>query len=110
MPVKLTDKGEVYKTGRQPVTEDFLRSAEEFARRKMLVLADRISSGLIPAEPVMTKTINPCTHCDHYDICGRVLHGDPELITKDDKTKLIEEINKITEERKKGADTDAPVE
>lgn len=102
MPVNLKKDGTVAATGQQPVTEAFMKAAEEFARRKMISLAKRLSEGSIPADPIMKGKFNPCTSCDHYAICGRVLHGDPRMITKSDSEKFVKEVEDISDEMKGG--------
>ncbi len=99
MPVRLNKDGSVSKTGSQPVEQSFLEAAEEFARRKIISMAEKLSKGCVPAEPVMSS-YNPCTNCDHYDICGRVLHGDPEQIDKSDAGRFTEQVNDIMKEKK----------
>ena len=102
MPIRINNDGGIAKTGKQPVEEAFLKGAEEFVKRKIISLAERLMNGEVPASPVMSKKYDPCTKCDHYDICGRVLRGDPLLIDKSDKDKLLEEVAAITKEMKRG--------
>lgn len=109
MPITLKNDGTVSGNGQQPVTEAFLKASEEFARRKILSLAERLSKGLIPADPVMKGKYNPCTGCEHYAICGRVLHGDPRQITKEDADRFKKDVEKISEEQK-GGESDASME
>lgn len=92
--------------GRQPVTESFLRASEEFARRKIVSLAEKISKGKVPASPCIKEKFDPCTNCDYYPVCGKMLHGDPDEVRPEDKKNFISEIEKIENETK-GADTDA---
>lgn len=93
-------------SGRQPVTETFLRAAEEFARRKIVAMAEKLTKGEIPAAPVVSASFDPCTGCDNYPICGKMLRGDPEQITSADKDLFLAEAELIEKEMK-GADTDA---
>ena len=109
MPIRLNNDGSVSGNGPQPVTDAFMKAAEEFAKRKMLSLAVKLSKGDIPADPIMKGKFNPCTSCDNYSVCGRVLHGDPSMITKEDGEKFLAEVNKISEEMKGGV-TDAGLE
>ena len=95
--------------GRQPVTEQFIRAAEEFARRKMIALAERLSKGKVPAAPVKFGKYDPCTTCDNYPVCGRALRGDPEEIKSGDKDLFIKEIEEIEKEMK-GENTDGRLE
>ncbi|MBR6872148.1 MAG: PD-(D/E)XK nuclease family protein [Ruminococcus sp.] len=103
LPVRLKQDGGFYSTGRQPVTESFLKASEEFARRKIIDLAKRLSEGKVPADPVMYGKFNPCTKCESYAACGRVLHGDPRTVEKDDKEKFCKEIELIEKEMKGGS-------
>jgi len=105
-PFGFTTKNEIKKSGRQPVTLAFLKASEEFAKRKVLELADKLSHGSVPASPVINGRKDPCSYCDHYAVCGRVHHGDPSLVLASDKEKCIEEINKLAEESE-GGKTDA---
>ena len=106
MPVILKNDGTVSGKGQQPVTAAYMKAAEEFARRKMISLAEKLSQGSIPADPIMKGKFNPCTSCDHYSICGRVLHGDPRKITREDRQNFEKEVGKISQEIK-GDETDA---
>ena len=104
MPINLNNDGTLSLKGEKPVTELFIKASEEFARRKIISLAKKLSSGLIPAEPKMSGKYNPCTNCEGYAVCGRVLHGDPEVITIKDRKRFIKEVNNIEYEMKGGSD------
>ncbi|MBR6102884.1 MAG: PD-(D/E)XK nuclease family protein [Ruminococcus sp.] len=86
------------KSSKQPVSEKFLIAAEEFARRKIISLAEKLLKGSVPAEPVVTGKYTPCSNCDHYAVCGKVLRGDPEEVKPEDKDRFLEEIEKISNE------------
>ena len=101
-PFGFTTKNEIKKSGRQPVTLAFLKASEEFAKKKVLELAEKISHGSVPASPVLNGKKDPCSYCDHYAVCGRVHHGEPTAVLASDKEKCIEEINKLASETEGG--------
>ena len=92
----------IAKNGRQPVSELFLRATEEFAVRKIENLANKLMDGNIAPKPVINGGFVPCTSCDHYAVCGKVLRGEPEEVKTGDREKFNEEIEKICDEMKGG--------
>ncbi|MBR4554782.1 MAG: PD-(D/E)XK nuclease family protein [Ruminococcus sp.] len=100
LPVILKNDGTVSKKGAPAYSAEFIAACEEFARRKMTSLAEKVAAGTVPAEPLMKRTYDPCTKCEHYAVCGRVRRGEPAQIRKEDKQGFMDEISGIIAEGK----------
>lgn len=103
-PLTFTVKNEISKSGKQPVTMEFLQASEEFAKRKIAEMAKKLTEGSVPASPVILGKKDPCSYCDHYAVCGRVHHGTPTVIKASDKEKCIQEIESIEKETRGGGE------
>ncbi len=98
---KFKGDGELSGTGAKPVTESYLEAIEEFAKRKMIGLAESIAEGKISSSPLVRAANkgSACSYCDYYPICGKVLKDESRKITSKDKLKFEKEIEAILAEK-----------
>lgn len=102
LPFNLKKDNTVSDKGRQPVSEKFIRAAEEFAKRKILALAEKLAEGYVPASPIVVRKKDPCSYCDYYTVCGRLHRDTKSTVTGTDKEKCLKEINDIAAEAEGG--------
>jgi len=67
---------------------------QDYARKKVVEMADNIKCGKIQATPTGQKNYIQCKYCDFWSVCGNYLTSDAVIIEKNDAEKLREIIAK----------------
>lgn len=92
-PVALTAKNEYHERTRDYVLSvPSLEKLEQFAVEKIKSMAKDLAAGKIDPMPVGAKDHLPCAYCDYKAICSTPNRDDAVIISKDDKEKLLAEI------------------
>jgi ATP-dependent helicase/DNAse subunit B len=78
---------------------DAYEKLEDFAKNKLIEMADSLKQGNIQAIPKGEKGRLACEYCDYWSVCGNYNTDKAQLIDKADADKLREIIGiKLTDE------------
>ena len=84
------------------LTDDELLAFEEFARLKLVEMADKLADGRIEADPLYTvkNSYNdrgsPCSWCDYSGVCKNAFAKEHRTVDKEiDKEKMLKKIDEL---------------
>ena len=84
------------------LTEEEISAFEEFAREKLIDVADKLYDGRIEADPLYTVKNphkdkgTPCSYCDYKGVCRNAFAKQHRLVDKEnDRKAMIAKIEKI---------------